>query len=344
MKIAILRDHRPESSEKWEIACRNLNLDFRVINLLKNNWLDIIEQYNPSFCVSRPPGDIQKNKKIFDEKVFSLENFTNYKIYPGYLETYIYENKAALAYFLKINNILHPVTFTSSDYEESMQYINTTTMPIIAKTLMGASGSGVKILKSRQQAETYVKRAFKSGIKRRYGPNRKTGSPKSWLTKAIKSPYYFIKKIYRYKELYNEVQKDIVLFQEYIFHPFEWRVVRIGNSFFAHKKLKIGEKASGSLLKKYDNPPLSILDFVKEITDRFGFYSQAIDIFETDRGYLVNEMQCIFGQSDPYQMLVDGSPGRYIFIDDKWLFQPGNFNTNGSYDLRLQTILESYKK
>lgn len=99
------------------------------------------------------PEIFKKIRKFFDEKVFSLENFTNYKIYPGYLETYIYENKAALAYFLKINNILHPVTFTSSDYEESMQYINTTTMPIIAKTLMGASGSGVKILKSRQQAE-----------------------------------------------------------------------------------------------------------------------------------------------------------------------------------------------
>ena len=85
-------------------------------------------------------------------------------------------------------------------------------------------------------------------------------------------------------------------------------MVRIGDSFFAHKKLKILEKSSGSLLKNYDSPPLKLLDFVKAITDKHGFYSQAVDIFESERGYLVNEMQCIFGQSDPYQMMVDGRP------------------------------------
>jgi len=137
-----------------------------------------------------------------------------------------------------------------------------------------------------------------------------------------------------------DVQNSFVLLQEYIPHDFEWRVVRIGDSFFAHKKLKMGEKASGSLLKNYDNPPFSILDFVKEVTDRFNFYSQSVDIFETENGYLINEMQCIFGQSDPYQMLVDGKPGRYINKSGKWIFEEGDFNTNESYDLRLQSALE----
>ena len=90
---------------------------------------------------------------------------------------------------------------------------------------------------------------------------------------------------------------------------------------------------------------MKLLDFVKEITDRFEFYSQAVDIFETNEGhYLVNEMQCIFGQSDPYQMLVNGKPGRYVNIKGKWIFEEGIFNRKESYDLRLQYVLSQLNK
>jgi hypothetical protein len=141
------------------------------------------------------------------------------------------------------------------------------------------------------------------------------------------------------------VQKDFVLFQEYIHHTFEWRCVRIGDSFFAHKKLKSHGKASGSLLKSYETPPFDLLEYVKKITDQVGFFSQAIDIFVADDGtYLVNEMQCIFGQSDPYQMLVDGQPGRYCFQNGQWVFQPGDFNMLESYLLRLETFINILKK
>ena len=71
--------------------------------------------------------------------------------------------------------------------------------------------------------------------------------------------------------------------------------------------------SSGSLLKEYCNPPLELLDYVKSITDQFNFYSQAIDLFEYNGNYLINEMQCIFGQSDSYQMKVNDEIGRYVF-------------------------------
>src|SRR5690606_33952040 len=110
-------------------------------------------------------------------------------------------------------------------------------------------------------------------------------------------------------------------------HTFEWRCVRIGDSFFAHKKIRKDDKASGSLLKAYEQPPFDLLDFIKEITDRRNFRSQAVDLFTDENGrYLVNEMQCIFGQSDPYQMLINDQPGRYVFRNEEWHFEPGDFN------------------
>ena len=69
----------------------------------------------------------------------------------------------------------------------------------------------------------------------------------------------------------------------------------------------------------------------------------AVDLFETKSGnYLVNEMQCIFGQSDPYQMLVDNKPGRYIY-KDRWIFEEGDFASNECYDLRLEYILQRFQ-
>ena len=87
-----------------------------------------------------------------------------------------------------------------------------------------------------------------------------------------------------------------------------------------------------------------LLNFIRSLTDRFKFRSIAIDIFEPVQGhYLINEAQCIFGQSDPYQMLVEGTPGRYLYKDDKWIFEEGDFNSNASYDLRLKTGIEFNK-
>ena len=81
--------------------------------------------------------------------------------------------------------------------------------------------------------------------------------------------------------------------------------------------------------------PLELLDFVKEVTNKCGLTSIAIDVFENKGRFLINEIQCFFGQSDPYQMLVDGKPGRFVSDGSKWIFEEGMFNTNQCYDLRL---------
>ena len=81
------------------------------------------------------------------------------------------------------------------------------------------------------------------------------------------------------------------------------------------------------------------------------FQSMAIDIFEgKNSGYLVNELQTIFGHIPDkkygtfHRLEVNGIPGRYINKDGKWIFEEGDFNTNQSYDLRLETAIDLYEK
>ncbi|MFX0203942.1 MAG: hypothetical protein ACFFCW_48210, partial [Candidatus Hodarchaeota archaeon] len=56
-----------------------------------------------------------------------------------------------------------------------------------------------------------------------------------------------------------------------------------------------------------------------------------------------NEMQCFFGSENPHQMIITGTPGRYVYEKSKWIFEQGNFNTNNSYDLRLEHVLKMLK-
>ncbi len=345
IRATILRNELEDDHNLWVKACEKYrnNIDYRVVNLTSNNWLEEIQKLSCDILLAKPGGLTTPYKQLYDERIYILAFILGYKIFPSPLEIFIYENKRFLSYWLKANNIPHPATDVFCDRKEALKYSEECKFPFVAKTNIGASGSGVQIIRDEHEARQYIKDTFTGkGSPQRTGPNLEKGGILKRGFHYFLHPSDIKKKLDIYLAKTENLQKGFVIFQEYIPHDFEWRTVRIGDSFFAHKKLKVAEKTSGSLLKNYDNPPRGLLDFVKEITDRHEFYSQAIDIFESERGYLVNEMQCIFGQSDPYQMLVDGNPGRFIYNRSKWVFEEGDFARNGCYDLRIEFVLNEF--
>jgi glutathione synthase/RimK-type ligase-like ATP-grasp enzyme len=344
LKVIILKNELEDDHIQWVKACDNHRdkLEYRVINLTSHSWLEEIQKEPVDILLAKPGGLTAPFKQLYDERIYILAYVLGFKIYPSPLEIFIYENKRFLSFWLKANCIPHPETWVFYDSTAACKFAQTIKYPFVAKSNIGASGSGVIILHKRSEAINYINATFSGkGAQRRSGPNLDKGGLIRRGFHYVLHPEGIRKKLDIYKSIKSDVQSDFVIFQEYVEHEFEWRVVRIGDSFFAHKKLKKGEKASGALLKVYDDPPLALLDFVKGITDRHGFYSQAIDIFESERGYLVNEMQCIFGQSDPYQMLIGGKPGRFRYIQDKWHFEKGDFASNECYNLRLEFALKN---
>lgn len=330
----------------WEQACKaDSRVNYRIVNLTKNTWLEDIQKEDFDYLLAKPGGLTAPFKQLYDERIYILEKELNYKIYPSATEIFIYENKRFISFWLKAHKIPHPQTTVFYDFKEAKDFLDKTPSIIVAKTNIGASGSGVRILKTSQEKEDYINLTFLGkGAPQRSGPNFEKGGILKRGFYYVKNPKEIKKKLKIYKTVSSSTQKGFVIFQEYIPHDFEWRVVRIGDSFFAHKKLKLGEKTSGSLLKGYENPPFGLLDFVKKITDKHKLYSQAVDIFETEGNYLINEMQCIFGQSDGYQMKVDGQIGRYTCRENKWVFEKGDFASNSCYDLRLDYVLEMINK
>lgn len=347
INVVILANETPDDHLLWIKACEIFQekVSYRVVNLTINSWLDDIKSKPFDILLAKPGGLTSPFKQLYDERIYILERILKFLVYPSAEEIFIYENKRFLSFWLKANNIPHPKTYVYFNISEALKSLEISPIPLVAKVNIGASGSGVRILKTINEAIKYISETFTmKGAPQRSGPNYEKGGLIKRGIHYIFNPTDISKKIKLYKAVRSDAQKSFVIFQEYIPHDFEWRVVRIGDSFFAHKKLKIGEKASGSLFKNYDNPPLPLLDFVKGITDKYRFFSQAVDVFETEEGYLVNEMQCIFGQSDPHQMFVDGKPGRYRFIKNNWFFEEGSFCNLECYELRLKHVISTLNK
>lgn len=342
IKAVILRNEQPEDHLLWQSACNDFSyaLEYRIVDLTKNAWLEEIQSEKFDILLARPCGLTSHFKQLYDERIYILSNILKYYVFPSLDEILVYENKRLLSFWLKANKIPHPETNIFYGRAEAAEFVKGHSYPIVGKVNIGGAGSGVLVLYNVSEALMYIKDTFTGkGAPRRAGPNLAKGGLFKRGFHYVMNPSDIRGKLDIYKTVKTHPQKEFVIFQEYIPHQFEWRAVRIGDSFFAHKKLKIGDKASGSLLKEYGKPPVDIFDFVKDITDKHKFYSQALDIFESERGYLINEMQCFFGQSDPYQMIIDNKPGRYVFFNGEWKFEEGSFNSNQSYNLRLEWII-----
>jgi hypothetical protein len=134
-----------------------------------------------------------------------------------------------------------------------------------------------------------------------------------------------------------------VLLQEYISVLKEWRWVRIGDSFFGHVKGCVDGFHSGSGLVEWDVPEERHLNFLLEVTEKGGFRSMDVDVFETTDGrLLVNELQAVFGASHSVdQMRKDGIPGRFVQKagSSEWVFESGDFARNACANERIRYLI-----
>ena len=85
---------------------------------------------------------------------------------------------------------------------------------------------------------------------------------------------------------------------------------------------------------------------MREICEKDGFYSMAVDVFETeDNKFLVNELQSLFGTDSKldYELLHNGKQGRYVYENNSFVFEEGVFNKHGSYLLRVKHFIRILK-
>lgn len=313
--------------EQYVRACEELRVRYTLIDLRASDWL---RQVNESGCAGfllRPPCEIQEQKSIYDERVYFIHKILGHPIYPSFDEVFIYENKRSMSYWLECHGFPHPKTRVFATKQEASAFADTASYPVVFKANVGSAATAVDIVKSRRQARRIINATFGS-----IHPLFTLGHVRWRRFKGIPLPMFGVS------------QRHYLIAQEYKKIVHEWRIIRIGDSYFGHQKLLKGEFASGSDRVGWIRPPDELLFLVRDICDRGRFYSMCVDIFETvDGQYFVNELQSIFGSYNDSQMYIDGVPGRFVIKNDAFVFEKGKFNRFGSYLLRVEHFLALIK-
>ena len=327
IKLGILTDLY-NHYQLYEQSCRELHVDYVIIDFLSSKWLQHI--HNNLDCdgyLVRPTHDFQEHRDVYMERLYFLNKELNKPIYPSYEELHLYENKRNMYTWLSIHNFPHIKTHVFLNKKEAIQYIKYCSYPIVMKANTGAGATGVEIVKTRRRAMRRINNVFG-----RIHPLFALGHPQYRKKFSVNLP------------VFGMAEKHVVLIQEYKDIKWEWRIIKIDNSFFGHQKLLKNDYASGSGLVGWVEPPKILLDLTREICLKGNFYSMAADIFETKSGeYFVNELQSLFGSYLNSQMVINGTSGRFRYDNGNYVFEEGTFNRLGSYLLRVRHFLNILK-
>ena len=294
-------------------ACRELGVPYKVVDISGPDWLARVRDCACDAFLVRPSGQITVWKQMFDERLKVITDYLGKTIFPTYNEIWFYESKRRMQYWLEAHAIPHPKTWTFYDRHEALAFGDAIPLPIVYKADFGSGSKGVRIFRDRGQLTRWINRCFKKGIVKREGDRR-------------------------------DRQWGCMLFQEYIPNALEWRIIRIGESYMGYQKLKQGDFASGSHQFAYGSPPTALLNFVRDVTEKGGFNSMAVDVFVLpDDRFLVFELQTTFGlQVDEGLPMKDGRPGRFLYDTNTgtWRFDEGKFCRNMLCNLRVETLLK----
>lgn len=329
MKIGIFTSFQDEKLVEQAVAsCKELGIDYEIVDILSANWIENVKRsdcdgfYCPSTCIS------QEKKTIQDERYYFVSQIMKRPIYPDYLGLFIHENKRNMASWLELNGYPHAKTRVFTKREEALGFLMGCDYPVVVKANVGAGASKVRIVRSKTKA---IRMAQKS-----LAPKSRFNFLRYGLIYKMKFNHKYIPP---FPDLRNP-QKDYFLVQDYVKDVlYEWRIIKIGDSYFGHQKLLKDGFASGSGLVGWVQPPVELLDMVRDLCDKGGFPCMDVDIFETSGGdYVINELQTFFGSYLDYQMCVDGKHGRFIYKDGSYIFEEGDFNVYGSTKLKIENF------
>jgi len=292
-------------------ACRDMKISYRVLSILRSDWVEVFRESGCDAYLAWPTIMPTSAKEAFDYRLNILEKEMGATVYPIWKECWLTEHKPRLRDWLQANDIPHPKTWVFYDKQQALKFAQNTAFPVVVKTATGASASGISIVHNQKQLAKAIRLAFGRGLR-----------PKSYAP--------------------NDRQWGYVYIQKYYPNVKEWRMVRLGDSYFGYRK-ELGKSGMHSASKAWSwlDPGEKLLDMLKKVTDIGNFTSMDVDIFLTQDGeLLVNECQTVFGCTTPaIQMKVNDKPARYLYKNGQWTLEEGDFCQNHMCNLRIEYLL-----
>lgn len=294
-------------------ACREMSIPFRVLDLSEPNWDQSLVDAECGLIMAWPDATLTPWAKMIKDRLDLVEIAMGIPVFPRSHERWMYEDKNRMIDWMRVHGISHPRTWIFHDRSQALEFASSCVLPIVFKTSFGAAASGVRIFRRRRKLLRLVRKVFSRGVV----PDGHDLRDRQWRH---------------------------VLLQEYLPDIREWRLVRIGDSYFGHPKGQVGEFHSGSGVAEWDMPENRHMDLLFDVTEKGNFRSMNVDVFEMPDGrLLVNELQTVFGAATSIeQMKKDGQPGRMIRTNSaEWQFEAGSFARNACANERVRWSLEN---
>jgi glutathione synthase/RimK-type ligase-like ATP-grasp enzyme len=294
-------------------ACEEMQVSYEVLDLYADDWIEQVGRIPADLYLVWPPVRMTIWKQMADERLRLLTEVMGKRTFPSTQEIWLYESKRRCRDWMILHDVPHPRSWVFFDYDQAKEFASRWDGPIVYKTDHGASSSGVQILRTRAELLALIEKVFRKGV-----------------IAGERNPV--------------DRQWGVVFLQEFLPKMEEWRMERIGDSYMGYQKLE-GEDGmrSGSGKSQKGRPPEALLQMTREITEKGGFRSIAIDMFLTPDGrVLVNELQTVFGTGySGSQLEIDGVEGRLLYQDGAFIFEPGEFSRNHCCNLRVQYVLDT---
>jgi len=309
--LAILRN-RAQFHVAFVRACQEMSVAFRVLDLGAEDWLDKVSSSGCRAVLAWPDATSRPWAKLFKDRCDLIESELGMPVLPNRLERWLYEDKVRQHDWLKLKGLPHPDTWVFAEQHQALAFAATCPLPIVCKTSFGAAAAGVRMVHRRSRLRTLIRRVFAGGLVADGHDHR-------------------------------DRERGVILMQRFLDQVSEWRLVRIGDSYFGHPKGRVGAFHSGSGRVEWTMPEDRHLALLHDVTELGGFRSMAVDVFETPDGrLLINELQTVFGASTSIdQMKKDGVAGRMVRQGpSNWVFEAGDFARNACANLRVAEVIE----
>ncbi|HDN73898.1 MAG TPA: ATP-grasp domain-containing protein, partial [Archaeoglobus sp.] len=195
-KLGIIEDVT-QYHKYYIAACKELRVSYKILSILDSDWIEKFQKSGCDAFLVWPSSMPTSAKEAFDYRLYILEKELGAIIYPTWKECWFTEHKPRLRDWLEANGIPHPETWVFYDRDQALEFARSVDLPVVVKTAIGGSASGVQIVRSKKKLEKIIKLAFKKGLRpRSYDP--------------------------------NDRQWGFVYIQRYYPNVKEWRMVRVG--------------------------------------------------------------------------------------------------------------------
>jgi hypothetical protein len=311
LRLLLLAPDTHPDTRKFRAAMGSLGITFQQLDVFSAQFVEDLSASEFDFVYARPGVYTKFERQVFWEAIQLVEQLFPERVYPSLKELRIYESKREMISFMKAWGVPHPESVVAFSPRAALEFSERAGFPLIFKTTTSSGASGVEVIGHLHQLKRLVKLAFGAG----------------YLNRTLLDP--------------RDIDFDYVILQEFLSDVREFRVIQLGESWFAHEKLPSRENGlmSGSGEHAWSLPPEDLLWFCKSISDEHQFESMCFDVFvSVDGQFLVNELQTWFGSNLESQMFVDGIPGRFVFRGNEIKFEEGLFNSAGGHVLRVEHL------